>query len=498
MSILGGLWKLYYLKSIQNPGSGYEYAGKFARDEIPNIGYYKGMAITHANYMFEMPNKLLNFITLSNPQIQLFLNTFLILIFVYLIAIQFRNKKIAYLSVALMSLGPIELFYLTTNLNHGMAYVGLFILFLFFKSKEKNIFWLALLFSAYLMTTYYTSTIIQILASGGFIIAIILKEFLDNKNLNQTLINIIKNKKIKGFLIIILILSSYLFLYTSMGKTTINVSTDASILKSSINLKIINITENTTQKNYEFNLYPGLNPYKDPKFLGLSAIRWQSVFFILCGVSFIGYLIIKKDFSKENLFLLYCIIPISLISFGFLYAGYPSRIFNYFAFFGILVLKIPKKFFKKFFVISLIFIIITTMFIAHDKKIFFENSEGEIETAKWIKNNLNGKIFSDQKFINLIIQEDYYNVTGDSDKSIIIKKLFYINNKTSFQNTISWLNNSNVKYIAITKRMEKKYILMVDFPQKPLTNIQFYEKNLNKIYDNGDVRIYTTNLAIKK
>jgi len=39
--------------------------------------------------------------------------------------------------------------------------------------------------------------------------------------------------------------------------------------------------------------------------------------------------------------------------------------------------------------------------------------------------------------------------------------------------------------------MQEKYILMANVPQKPLININLYEENLEKIYDNGDVKIFT-------
>jgi len=130
-----------------------------------------------------------------------------------------------------------------------------------------------------------------------------------------------------------------------------------------------------------------------------------------------------------------------------------------------------------------------------DKKIFFENSDGEIKAASWIKENLNETVFSDQKFINLVILKDYYNVTGTYDEDPLIKNLFYNNNLSTFLSSVKELNsNLSVDYIAITKRMQEKYVLMLNYPQKQIQTTEFFEENLEKVYGNGDVKIYKTKI----
>ena len=469
-SLMGTLWKFFYLNSIKNMDAGYSYAFQFARGGVPDLGYYTGMALVHSNYNFNIQNKFIEFLSL-NQFIEIFLATFLFLGFIYIIFNECRNRKLALIGVALMALGPIELFYLVTRLRtHDLGYAALFSLFLFYKSKEKNTFWLAFFLSAYMMFSYYTSTLVLILASLGFILAVLIKELIQHKKIRE----ILKNRKIWLFIIILLMLCIYLEVFTTMNKITTKRIADVSIIKSTFTSE---------------SIYPGLNPYEDPTFLSISAMRWQVLFFFLCGLTFVLYLFIKKDLSEENRDLVLCLIPIVIITFGFFYTNYLSRIFNYFAFFGLLALKIPKKYLKTFLIFGFIFILITGFYVAKDKKIFFENSNGEIEAASWVKNNLDGKVFSDQKFINLVILNGYYNITGTCDKCWVVKALFYNNNLTEF---ISALNSTNSDYVAITKRMQEKYILMVDYPQKPVQTAEFFEQNLEKIYDNGDVKIYKT------
>jgi len=143
------------------------------------------------------------------------------------------------------------------------------------------------------------------------------------------------------------------------------------------------------------------------------------------------------------------------------------------------------------FILSFIFILITGFYVAKDKRVFFETADKEIEGALWINNSLQGKVFSDQPFINQLILNSYYNVTGVYDDDIIVYNLFYQNDSSIFSNAINTLDvNLSVDYIVLTKRMQEQYILMLNVPQKPLININLYEENLVKVYDNEGVRIY--------
>jgi hypothetical protein len=106
---------------------------------------------------------------------------------------------------------------------------------------------------------------------------------------------------------------------------------------------------------------------------------------------------------------------------------------------------------------------------------------------------LKGKIFSDIFFANQLISNGYYNVTGADDNDILVYSLFYQSNPSIFLDAIKTLDiDLNVDYIALTKRMQEQYILMVNFPQKPLINRELYEENLIKVYNNGDVKVYKT------
>jgi len=381
-----------------------------------------------------------------------------------------------------MSLAPIELFYVTTSImGHSLAYITLFPLFLLFKSEKENIFLLALLLAISITLIYYTASIVIILCSIGFIIALIIKEFIQSKKLSLTIKNSLKNKKIRKFLIIAIILILYLSTFANMLNFSIDESKKTDKIKGTIS-KLISPINNKESA-----------VYKDPTFFKLSAIRWQMLFFFLCGLTFILYLLIKKDFSEKNIDILLCLIPIIFVSIGFFYVNLPTRIFNYFAFFGILALKIPKKYIKAFAIISFIFIIITSVQVANNKTVFLTTNELEIQGAKEISQKLNGKIFSDQFFVNQLILNNYYNITGADDNSPVVHNLFYQDNEEIFKESINYLNQElNVEYIAITKRMREQYILMLNYPQKSIKTRIFFRENLEQIYNNGDVEVYKT------
>lgn len=482
-SLSGTFWRLGFLKSIKNFSAAYDFGSKFNGEAVPNLGFYKGISIDRSrfigSYVFYKISEFLSINKITNKFFDIFLITFLFLGFIYLIFSLYRNKKIAYLGIALMALGPFEIFHTTLDFfGHSFSYIALFSLFLLYKSNYREDFQIALTLSLVMMFTYFTSAIINALASIGFIIALFIKEFSKVKNIKKSVIYSFKNMKVLSFILIGIASLTFVFGFSSF-------------LKNSSSSNIGLITAHITT-------YPILK-YKDHSFLGLSAIRWQMLFFFLCGLTFIFYIVRKKDFSEENLDLLLCLIPILLVSCAFYYVNLPTRIFDYFGFFGLLVLKIPKKYFKLFFISSFIFILITGFYTAKDKKVFFETPDKEIKGAKEISNSLKGKIFSDMFFINQLISNGYYDVTGANDDDPLIYKLFYQNNPAIFLNGVNYLkNNLDIEYIAITKRMQKKYILMLNVPQMPLINIELYEKSLIKVYDNSDVKVFKTELKDKK
>ncbi len=485
-SLIGVFWKLKFLSSIENFSSAYKYAGAFTGKAVPDLGFYTGMAIDHSRFIgSHVFSKISEFLLINDflDFFGIFLITFLFLGFIYLIFCEYKNRKLVFIGVALMSLGPVEIFYTTADFfGHPFSYLALFSLFLLYKSKEKNYFLVPLLLSITMIFIYATSSVVNFLVSIGFIIALFLKSLIKNKKIKETIKNMNKKRILVFSLIAIISISFVLGFYSSSSSNASNSNKEISS-----NLQLI--TKHITS-------YPILK-YKDPAFLGLSAIRWQMLFFFLCGLTFVFYVakkILKKEIKKiseEEFDLLSCLIPILIVSFMFYYVNLPTRIFDYFAFFGLLVLKIPKKYLKIFFILSFVFLLITGFYVAENKKVFFETSDKEIEGALWINNSLQGKVFSDQPFVNQLILNGFYNITGAYDNDIRVYNLFYQNNLSIFLNTISTLSKDlGVNYIVLTKRMEEKYILMVDVYQKPLKNINLYEENLKKVYDNGDVKVY--------
>lgn len=480
LSLIGTLWKFWFLISIQNFSSPYEYAKEFIGKTTPDLGFYHGMAADRASYIgFTATQCVFNFFSINDYLLPLLPITFLYVGFLYIVFSEFRNRRMALAGATIMALGPIELFHATLSFSgHSLSYISLFPLFLLFKSKDfKGLFFLSLLSAMAMMTVYYTGTMAMLLCSAGFIAALIIKKMLQYKNLSAAIKNALTDKKIWSFLIIMIVLAGYTFLFSSMMSFTIDISKNAVISKIGSDLAkgISGITSTS---------------YKDPSFLGLSAIRWQIIFFFLCGFISFLFIVKKKLFTQKNIDLLLCSLPVILISYAFLSVKLPARIFDYFAFFGLLLLQIPKKFIRKFTIIAFIFIVVTGFFVAKDKKVFFEISKTEMAGAKWASCNLKGKIFSDEVFINQLILNNYYSVDGAADENPLVYNLFYQTDPIIFQAAIDELKTNDIEYITLTDRMLKKYILMVNQPQKHLITLELFEKKLKKIFDNHDVRIY--------
>ncbi|GAI54237.1 unnamed protein product, partial [marine sediment metagenome] len=117
----------------------------------------------------------------------------------------------------------------------------------------------------------------------------------------------------------------------------------------------------------------------------------------------------------------------------------------------------------------------------------FTNSDDEIRAAKWVSENLNEIILSDERFISLVIQNNYFKVNGFEDNSPYVYPTFYRNDPEEVRMVMRELRAG---YFATTKRMRDDYILMLNFPQVPMENGQMYEENFTKVYDNGDVKVY--------
>lgn len=504
-SIIGTLWRYWFIKSAENFGGAYSYAGAFEKNSVPDLGFYTGIARDHANYFANgVLKSFFNSFSIDLGILSIFILVFLYLGFIYILFTAYRKDKFfAYLGVILLSLGPIEIFHSTLSfLVHAPPYITLFSLFLLFKSENSRIFWMALLLSAASAATYYTDTMIVILGSFGFLMALLIKEYSSKKSLSNVFKNLINNRKIMEFLIIFSVCFSCLIISSNMKNFTMNsvkstqgleefsyhLIADENAIEANNNESTAGGLEEKMQSDASFFYH--YTKYKDPYFLGFSAITWQTLFFLLCGATFILYLISKKNLNQENLDILLCLIPVLIISFGFIYKNYPTRAIDYVAFFGLMALSIPKKYYKTFLIISVIFIMATCVQVANDRKIFFENPQKELCAAGEIKNTLNGRLFSDQKFINNLVLEGYYNVTGADDSDPLLIGLFYTNDENLFLRSIETLKNSGVNHIAITKRMREKYILMLNYPKKHLVNSDLYEKNLQKVYDNGDVMVY--------
>lgn len=215
--------------------------------------------------------------------------------------------------------------------------------------------------------------------------------------------------------------------------------------------------------------------------------------------------------------MIFAIIPASLTSFAFIYAGYPARAFDYFGFFAILMLAVMSSETlstsqsdsaanvinatsrRRRHVLTLVWISITILVAAlslltmRDKRIYFDISDGEIIGATWIADNLRGKVLSDQAFVSRLVLNGYYNVTGTSDTDPRLTALFYQHDKQKFLDAAR--SDLEIEYLVTTKRMRESHILMLDIPQVAIQNSDLIDSILRKVYDNGDVRVYSLDKA---
>jgi hypothetical protein len=190
--------------------------------------------------------------------------------------------------------------------------------------------------------------------------------------------------------------------------------------------------------------------------------------------------------KKQDILMTLCCIPAGLLGIAFLIVNSPDRAFYYLSFFAIAGIRIPEKYLKNTAILLILITVLFTGVRAYGRP-YLTKSEGEIEASIFIKQNLNGIVFTDQHFANILILNDYYDVQGISDNDKRTDVIYRENNQ---EKTKTVLRSLGADYIAITKRMREIYILSLNLPQMPMTNSKMYENNFSKIYDNGDVKIY--------
>jgi len=496
-TLIGGLWRLFFRIPIKNHSGAYKYAFK-NWNNIPDLEFYTGMVIDHSHYLGTTTTGFVyNALSINNKTISIFLITFLFLSYIYLIFREYRGTSMAKLGVGLMALGPIEIFHTTLSITgHPFSYIALFVTFLYFKSEKRGLNWLLALSVISMLLSYYTASMIMLLSSIGFVAALLLKEVIRSPRSRNNILFAFTQKKVLVFIILFALSMVHITYFSKMSKfiSARLPSIEKIELKQPFPTSKVPTQKKTQLLKISRKLLPSTNQtywLKDPTFLGLSSIGWQSLFFLLCGLTFIIHILLSKVHFLNNIGLAAALIPVSIVSAAFMYANYPARIFDYFAFFGLLVLSIPKKYMKMFTVLSFIFIYYTSYNVMTERRMYFHNSDKVVGGAIWAKKNLKGKIFSDQTFVNSLILNDYTQVSGEGDQSPVVYSLFYQKDPETFRKGINFLlSQKGVAYIATTKKMRKNYILMLDRPQKPLINQSLYDNLLMKIYDNNDVKIY--------
>jgi len=231
--------------------------------------------------------------------------------------------------------------------------------------------------------------------------------------------------------------------------------------------------------------------YADPQVWGLSAINWQIVIFLLCGLSF--YIAVLRRRVERALIRDLMIIggPVLLLALAFIYADYPIRAFDYGVVIFILYFFVPRRGRRVTAAMLVALVYLSSFQIMRDKKIFFEVSPGEIEASEWVKKNCTERFFADEPFVNQLIAQKYYNLTGAHDFDPLTFKLFYADDKTMFDEAIIQLRDvERVRYVVLTQRMREVYVLMLDHPQLPIKTQTYFDESFPIVYANDDVMIY--------
>lgn len=459
---------------------------------IPDVGFYTGMLLDHSTLIFgDIANYFYSLIGFNRFFVT-FLSVFLLSFFIYNLIYIYTNKKnLALLgSFIIASLGPIEIWFNTFSFfGWRLSYIGLISLFILYLNKQKSFFYLTLLIIFSLALSYYTSLIILILTCLGFLLSILISFILEYKCKNIKIIfkHLIQDKKFQEFLFILFFLILFFFIFAgdSLIKHASNTTNSLLFLQGPKSLNYANSNSSLISRP----IYPYQNKFK---FLKISPLNWQNLLFILIFFMFFINIIIKTKkknyFWEENKNLFFILIPMFFVFLALFLVNYEQRSFSYFLFFIFLILNIPKKYFYliSFFLIS--FFLLTGYFENIERSDFFRFNQEESSGVEWVITHLDGKILSDEKFISLLIENNYYNVTGFADNSFFVKVFFYEENISNIKNSFSFLN---IDYFIITRRMKEDYLLMLSFPQEPMNNSFIYDSFFEKIYFNDEIEVYS-------
>lgn len=477
-AVIGAIWRIWFTTSLAYINDPYNYAFAFVGKKVPDLGFYTGMAADRVNYIGLIALEKVQQVFLT-PYVFVHycLTAFLFLGLIYMIVVAYRNNKmLARIIVLLMCLGPIELFYaLSSFTGHSLAYMCILPMFLFFKTKQRETYAICILLALFMVCTYYTATIVILLVAGSFMAATVAQGLFCKTSYIKNAI---------AFACIAMIASVSILSNSSRALFSVGKLSD----NSDVHIAINSLSNNQLSDTGE--IVQNMTLYKDPTFVGLSAIRWQMIFFFICGCTIFIYLIKKRRIDQEIADLLFAGIPVLIVSASFFYTNYPTRIFDYFAFFGLLVLCIPKRLYATFVVVGFVFILTSSFFVAKDKRVFLSIPDGEVKGAVEISRQYTGVIFTDIVFANQLITNGYYKVTGTHDKDALVYNLFYQKDKKIFTDALASLRKQGVRFIAVTKRMKDQYILMVNYPQQAIANEDMYEDVLKKVFDNGDVQLF--------
>jgi len=500
ITLLGVIWRLFFRLKVNAWGDGYHHVGILLERELsesnslsislPDLNFYTGMAVNKGSFLGgQLSSMIFDSLSFNSDFIKIPLSVFLLCSFTYIVVKKYTHRRdLAVFGSVVMAIGPVEIWQNTLGFLGGdLAYISLISLFIYFKTKVRGYSWLVFFLAITMMISYYTPTVVMVISSAGFILALVLKQIFEKRNTFRITFGIIFNKKIWVYSIILVVLSSFLLKFSSEGITQYSIETFKETTKYTVEKAKSEISDSEKEVKKDISTVKPPKPYKSNiRFLGLPVISWQDLYFTLLGFTFIFHLIFgKKSQIEYDIFL--AGIPAVMLALAFYNVNMPERAFSYLAFFGILTAKIPKKLFKIFTVLSIIFLLTTSHIVASERIKFFNNSPGEIEAARWVKSNLNGILLSDERFISLLVIEDYNKVNGFEDDSKYMSPTYY---ESNVENAKIVFEQNNVEYFASSKRMREEYILMLNFPQEPMTNIRMYERNFRLIFDNGDVRIY--------
>ncbi|MEK6823065.1 MAG: hypothetical protein AABY13_04500, partial [Nanoarchaeota archaeon] len=485
LAAAGVLWRTFLFWIAEVKGDAFGYAPHIIMKslaerhswliKVPNLSFYTGMVKDHAKYIGgEILHLVWDATALDTRVMPLVLALFTaatILLTYHVVRRYTQRTGLAFVAAAVMAIGPAEIWQLTyTFWAHPLAMIVLLLLFITFIEDSAAYRWLTGIVCVATLLSYYTASIMIVVLCAGFIVATMTRRLIARRSRVLTANT--------AFFLCMLFLG-LLFVY---GIADMSKYTTQNIV--ALKTTVAKATPATVERPPTGYVTPA-----NVRIGNISFLWIEERLLLLCGLTFFIYLLVARPVLRDMNILL-ALIPACMLSVAFHVVHMPDRAYDYFAWLAIAALRLPKRILLPCCIILLLFFAGSVTYRA-DSFPFLTYPDAERDAAAWIKLNINGTVFSDETFANVLIQRNFFNVRGMADTDMRNIPVYFKDNP---REAFATLRAFNATYIVITRRMQEQYILGVNFPQRPMNNSQMYEDEFPKVFDNGDTRIYKVQL----